>query len=104
MCLIYVFLAVPKEFQDATLLAVTNTKRCVGIRIFHHPFAPDRGETFEGYMARCIRDAVDLKESIEIGVHNIENDAKIVPVPNADQYIDIGKLLDLRSKREIVND
>lgn len=93
--------AVPKEFQDAVLLAVTTTKRCVGIKIFHQPFESNRDGNFDEYIDRCIRDAVDLKESIENGVHNIENDSKIVPTPNIGQHVDLEKLLELRSKSKI---
>lgn len=97
----YDVLAIPNEFQDAILLAITTTKRCVGIKIFHQPFVSDHNGNFDEYVDRCIRDAVDLKESIEMGVHNIENDAKIILNPAADRYIDIEKLLEQRSKSKM---
>lgn len=94
--------AVPKEFQDATLLAVASSERCVGIKIFHQPFEADRDGNLGDYTDRCIRDAVVLKDSIEMGAKYIENDPKIVPMPNADQYIDVEKILEQRAKRKLL--
>lgn len=99
-------ISVPREFKDAILLAITSTKRCIGIKIFNDPYVSDQNGNldgdFEEYIDRCIHDAVDLKESIEMGSHNIENDPKIVKNPNADQYVDMEKLLELRSKSKIL--
>lgn len=60
----------------------------------------DDYDFIEEYIDRCVRDAINLKESIELGMYNIENDPKIVKNPNSEQYIDIEKLLELRSKSE----
>lgn len=98
LCLCVSICAVPKEFEDATLLAVGTNKRCVGIKMFHQPYAADRDGGFEEYIERCIRNAVVIKESIEMGVKTIENDAKIVQIPDADQYVDVEKSLEQRAK------
>lgn len=96
---------VPREFQDAILLAVTTTKRCVGIKIFNQANVSDRNGNldgdFEDYIDRCIRDAINLKESIDSGLHDIENDPNIVKNLGSNQYIEMEELLELQSKREI---
>lgn len=85
------------------LLAVTTTRQCVGIKIFNRPYLWDKNENVhddvEEYIERCIREAIDLKQSIEIGLHkNIENDSRIVSNLNSDQYIEVEKLIELQSK------
>lgn len=85
------------------LLAVTTTRQCVGIKIFNRPYLWDKNENVhddvEEYIERCIREAIDLKQSIEIGLHkNIEKDSKIVSNLNSDQYIEVEKLIELQSK------
>lgn len=78
----------------------------MGIKIFNQPNVSDQNGNLDGsladYIDRCVRDAVDLKESIEAGLHNIENDEKIVKNPKTDQYVEIDKLLELRAKSKLL--
>lgn len=98
-------MTVPRQFQDAILFAVTKTKRCVGIKIFNHPNVSDRNgnldDNFDDYIDRCVRDAIDLKKSIEEGTQTIENDPRIVKNPDSGQLIDMEKLVEIQSKSEI---
>lgn len=80
------------------MLAVDYHKRCVGIKMFHQSYVADRDGDFGQYVDRCIRDAVVLKEFIEMGAKYILNDPKIVLLPNADQYVDVEKMLEERAK------
>lgn len=93
--------SVPSEFHDAILLAVTPTKHCVGIKIFNESCLSDQNgnldDDFEAFIDRCIRDAIQMKREIEVGMHDIENDPKIVINPSSD-LIDTEKLLELRAK------
>lgn len=96
--------SVSSEFQEALLLAVTTTKQCVGIRIFKDSYVSDQNgnldDDFEAYIDRCIRDAIDIKREIEVGMHDIENDPQIVKNPKSD-HIDLEKLLELRAKSKM---
>lgn len=83
-------------------MAVTATKQCVGIKIFKHPHVSDQNGNsdgnFDDYIDLCVRDAVELKQSIEAGEHSIENDERIVKNPTTNHLVDVEKLLELRAK------
>lgn len=98
--------SVPREYRNAILLAVTTTKQCVGINIFNHSYVSDQNgnldDDFEDYIDRCVRDAADLKISIEAGRHDFENDPRIVKNPKSvPSYVTVDQLLEIRSKSTI---
>lgn len=97
--------SVPSEFQDAILLAITPTKHFIGIKIFKDIFVSDQNgnmdDDFDEFIGRCVRDAVDLKQSIEAGMHYLENDPRIVKNPNSNRYVDMEKLLELRKESKV---
>lgn len=99
------FCAVPREFRNAFLLAVTPAKRCVGIKIFNQPDVSDSNGNLDGnfdnYIGRCIRNAAELKELVEAGVHSIENDERIVKHIKDDHCVDAENLWELRSISKI---
>lgn len=97
-------ISVPSDFCEAILLAVTPAKHCVGIKLFDDTCVTDHNanldDDYEAFIDRCLRDAIDLKRVIESGMHDIENDPKIVGNPNSD-HIDVEKTLVLRAKSKI---
>lgn len=94
--------SVPKEYEDAILLAVTPKKQCVGIKVFYESNLPDMNdnvvEDFHAYIDQCFQSAINLKTSIETGIFDM-NDPKIVQYPRTNM-VDIQHIIDENTKSE----
>lgn len=86
------------------LLAITPAKHCVGVKLFADARVTDYNgnsdDDYGSFIDRCLHDAIDLKEAIESGKHDVDHDPRIVKSPKND-YINVEKMLELRAKSKI---
>lgn len=68
------------QYEEATLMAVTNSKKCIGIKIFPNKHNADT--PFTEYIDKSIAEAFNLKLEIEENAHKADEHPNVVHNPS----------------------